>query len=109
MGMPRPRLAELVRARWARASCDFPTDVEPHGDPWPDSVEPDLTDIDVGIARTLPLHEDQQEVREVEALFRDSIRAAQRYDLHREPIHHLHRASVKSWLARYASGRSSKP
>jgi phospholipase D1/2 len=71
-------LAELVRARWARASCDFPTEVEPHGDPWPDSVEADLTDIDVGIARTLPEHEDQQEVREVEALFRDSIRSAQR-------------------------------
>jgi phospholipase D1/2 len=69
-------LAELVRARWTRASCDFPAEVEPAGDPWPDSVRPDLRDVAVGIARTLPLYEDEDEVREVEELFCDSIAAA---------------------------------
>jgi phosphatidylserine/phosphatidylglycerophosphate/cardiolipin synthase-like enzyme/uncharacterized membrane protein YdjX (TVP38/TMEM64 family) len=71
-------LGELVRTRWARASCDFPTDIAPAGDRWPDSVEPDFTAVDVGIARTLPLDDDQEEVREVEELFRHSIDAAQR-------------------------------
>ncbi len=71
-------LAELVRARWARASLDFPTEITPCGDPWPEHVEPDLRDINVGIARTLPAYEDQEEVREVETLFRDSIQTARR-------------------------------
>ncbi len=71
-------LAELARARWTRASSDLPTEVEPDGDPWPDSVPPDLRDVDVGIARTLPFYEDEEEVREVEALFCDSIAAAER-------------------------------
>ncbi|HEX2216636.1 MAG TPA: phospholipase D-like domain-containing protein, partial [Xanthobacteraceae bacterium] len=70
-------LAELVRERWARASCDSTAAIEPLGDPWPDSVDPDFRDIDVGIARTLPLYQDQDEVREVEELFCDSICAAQ--------------------------------
>jgi phospholipase D1/2 len=71
-------LAELARARWTRASSDPPTEVEPIGDPWPDSVRPDLRDVNVGIARTLPLYEDEDEVREVETLFCESIAAAER-------------------------------
>jgi phosphatidylserine/phosphatidylglycerophosphate/cardiolipin synthase-like enzyme/uncharacterized membrane protein YdjX (TVP38/TMEM64 family) len=71
-------LAALARARWAHASLDFPTDITPIGDPWPDHVEPDLRDVSVGIARTVPASDGQHEVREVEALFHDSIRAARR-------------------------------
>jgi len=71
-------LAALVRERWSRASCDFPTEIDPIGDPWPDGVSPDLSRVNVGIARTLPLYEGQAEVREVETLFCDSISAARR-------------------------------
>jgi phosphatidylserine/phosphatidylglycerophosphate/cardiolipin synthase-like enzyme/uncharacterized membrane protein YdjX (TVP38/TMEM64 family) len=71
-------LAELARARWARASCDLSSEVEPLGEAWPDSVAPDFRDVSVGIARTIPVHDDQEEVREVETLFCDSIAAAQR-------------------------------
>jgi len=42
-------------------------------DPWPVGITPDFTDIDVGIARTSPDYEEHREVREVEALFADSI------------------------------------
>ena len=42
------------------------------------TVTPDFTDVDVAIARTLPVYEDQQEVREVEALFHDMIARAER-------------------------------
>ena len=72
-------LAELARERWQRASCTDAGTVSPAGDPWPPSVRPQFTDADVGIARTQPrsqLH--QREVREVEALFLDSIDAAER-------------------------------
>ena len=71
-------LAELVRERWARASCDAPEPLEPTGDPWPDSVEPDFRDVAVGISRTLPIYDGQDEVREVEALFCDMVCAAQK-------------------------------
>jgi phospholipase D1/2 len=71
-------LAELARARWTCASGDPPTEIEPAGDPWPDSVAPDLCNVPVGIARTLPFYEDEDEVREVEALFCDSIAATER-------------------------------
>lgn len=71
-------IAELVRERWARASCDYPTHIDPVGDPWPESVRPDFRDVNVGIARTMPLYDDYPEVREVEALFHDSISSAQK-------------------------------
>ena len=71
-------LAELVRARWAQASCDFPTEIDPLGDPWPRSVEPDLRHVNVGIARTLPSYIERPEVREVEQLFCDSFAQARR-------------------------------
>lgn len=71
-------IAELVRARWAQASLDFPSEITPEGDPWPEGVAPDLTGVDVGIARTLPVYGGHPEVREIEALYCDSIAAAQR-------------------------------
>jgi uncharacterized membrane protein YdjX (TVP38/TMEM64 family) len=41
-------------------------------------VAPDLTDIDVGIARTSPSLDDESEIREVEALFFDMVDRAER-------------------------------
>lgn len=71
-------LAELVRERWANASCDAPSGIEPAGDPWPDSVAPDFREVAVGISRTVPLGAGDAEVREVESLFLDSIGSAER-------------------------------
>ena len=53
-GKAAAALAELARVRWARGACERAPPVRPTGDPWPHSVTPDLTDIDVGIARTSP-------------------------------------------------------
>src|SRR3546814_4947931 len=71
-------LGELVRRRWQSAACETPPPASPSGDPWPQGFEPHFTDNRIGIARTLPLHDDQTEVREVERLFLRSIAAAQR-------------------------------
>ena len=49
------------------------------GDPWPSSVTPDFTDVEVAIARTIPASEDTPAVREVESLFTDAIRDARRW------------------------------
>jgi phospholipase D1/2 len=47
-------------------------------DLWPSDVSPDLEDVDVAIARTLPASDTQPAVRECETLFLDSIAAAKR-------------------------------
>ncbi|MBI1853113.1 MAG: hypothetical protein HYR85_22480, partial [Planctomycetes bacterium] len=51
---------------------------EPPSDPWPPDLVPDVDDVTVAIARTVPEWEDQPEVREVEALHLDAIAAARR-------------------------------
>jgi len=71
-------LAKLVRERWARGACERPPPIRPRGDRWPESVVPDLTSINVGIARTCPATQDLADIREVEALFLDSIDHAER-------------------------------
>lgn len=71
-------LGDLARERWYRATWErtLPDDVP--GDPWPDGVEPALTHVPVGIARTEPRVRGRPEVRENEALHLESIRRAKR-------------------------------
>lgn len=71
-------LGDLARERWYRATWErtLPDDVA--GDPWPDGVEPALTHVPVGIARTEPRVRGRPEVRENEALHLESIRRAKR-------------------------------
>jgi phospholipase D1/2 len=71
-------LADLVRNRWWRVSGQQPRVPRTAEDPWPSSLVPDLTDVDVGITRTEPAYMNKQEIREVEALLRDAIFAARR-------------------------------
>jgi phospholipase D1/2 len=72
-------LANLVRERWKNGACEpAPPPVRPIGDPWPAGLVPDLERINVGIARTYPAMEDQDEIRECEALFFDSVERAER-------------------------------
>src|SRR5215467_12387127 len=70
-------LALVARQRWCRVEGGEPS-VEPVGDPWPPSVAPDFRDVDVAIARTQPRYNGDGGVREVEALFADSIARAER-------------------------------
>ncbi|HMJ45534.1 MAG TPA: VTT domain-containing protein [Pseudolabrys sp.] len=70
-------LGELVRERWACAASENLPRIACDNDPWPDHVTPDFTDVDIGIARTQPLYENQAEVQEVERLFLDMIDAAE--------------------------------
>lgn len=71
-------LGELVAERWSRASGEALRQVHPAGDPWPDGVAPDFSDVRVAICRTLPAAENRPEIREVEALFVASIAAAEK-------------------------------
>jgi phosphatidylserine/phosphatidylglycerophosphate/cardiolipin synthase-like enzyme/uncharacterized membrane protein YdjX (TVP38/TMEM64 family) len=69
-------LAELVQERWRRATGRRLPAPPTSGDPWPAELAPDLRDVEVAVARTEPAHDGRSEVREVERLYLDSIRAA---------------------------------
>ena len=79
-------LGDLARARWARSrqDPDDPAPVAPVSQAparsvsWPEFVRVDLSDVTVGIARTLPDWRGQRGVREAERLHLASIAAARR-------------------------------
>jgi phospholipase D1/2 len=73
-------LAEIACSRWTRVCTQEVGSFEETAeyDPWPDNVQPDFTDVHIGIARTQPEYAGEPAVREVEQLFLDSIEAAER-------------------------------
>ena len=77
-GAAAAALAELVRKRWWHATGERLHAPKTAEDPWPSSLVPDLSEIDIGIARTEPAYMDSQEIREVEILIKDGIAAAKR-------------------------------
>ena len=88
-GPAAARLGALARDRW-RASQGERGKLPPIAtagkagaspgdpDPWPRDADPDLRDVEVAIARTLPEFETQPAVRECETLLLDAIGAAKR-------------------------------
>ena len=71
-------LGDLARMRWEWATGERLEPPSPDADPWPDRLEPTLTDVDVGIARTLPAIDGREQVAEIERLYLDAIAAAKR-------------------------------
>ena len=73
-------LGELCRDRWERATG---ARLDPVGaaaaNCWPDDLEPDLTDVRLGIARSIPKMPDQPPVDEIERLFVRQIAEARRH------------------------------
>jgi phosphatidylserine/phosphatidylglycerophosphate/cardiolipin synthase-like enzyme/uncharacterized membrane protein YdjX (TVP38/TMEM64 family) len=72
-------LAEIFRNRWWRATGRRLRPAARPAPRWPDGLEPDISDINIGIARTEPAYSGAKEVREIERLFCDSIEAARRW------------------------------
>ncbi len=71
-------LSELARERWECATGRSPRRrVRPSGDDaWPDGVRSVLSNVDVGIARTMPAMQGREPVTEIRALHLDAIAAA---------------------------------
>lgn len=70
----------LARERWRALGVEhLPAPSPSRVDLWPSSVQPDLTDVDVAIARTVPPSGNDPAIRECEALFHDSIARAERF------------------------------
>ena len=72
-------LGELARDRWAAAGGEPIAAPEPGGDPWPERFTPTFADVEVAISRTRGAHAARPAVREIEALFVEQIRTAERY------------------------------
>jgi phosphatidylserine/phosphatidylglycerophosphate/cardiolipin synthase-like enzyme len=66
---------------------------------WPLSIEPDFTDVDLGIARTIPEYGGQAPVREIEALYVDMIVRARRW-IYAESQYFASRRIAKAIAAR---------
>ena len=73
-------LGEVVRDRWQSATGQALKAFNA-GDnaPWPEGIQADFEDVEIGIARTLPAFEGREPIREVERLYLDSIAAAQQF------------------------------
>lgn len=74
-------LGELARDRWERATGMRPHAPGPESarNLWPADIAPDLSDIELGIARTEPVYNGRNGVYEVRQLHLDAIAAARRH------------------------------
>src|SRR5690606_28538288 len=72
-------IEELVHERWRIATRKRLRHAETPSDPWPPELPVSVSDVQVGIARTLLSPEGEPIAREVEALYLDMIKAAKRY------------------------------
>ncbi|CUH39807.1 putative cardiolipin synthase YwiE [Jannaschia seosinensis] len=72
-------LGDLARTRWELATGEaLPVPQTGGASSWPDDLEPDIRDVEVGIARTSPRYHGTPLVNEIEELFLAAIRAARR-------------------------------
>jgi phosphatidylserine/phosphatidylglycerophosphate/cardiolipin synthase-like enzyme/uncharacterized membrane protein YdjX (TVP38/TMEM64 family) len=77
-----PAAAELSRIaaqRWLNATGERYLPVKASGDPWPAGLQPDLEDVEVGIACTEPARGEKDGVRHIERLYLDMIAKARSY------------------------------
>ena len=73
-------LLDYGHHRWERASGKTLDRSEPRdGSAWPDDLEADFTDVEIGIARSRPPYNDEQEINGVRDLFVRQIMSARRF------------------------------
>jgi phosphatidylserine/phosphatidylglycerophosphate/cardiolipin synthase-like enzyme len=72
-------LGDMCRARWEVSGGSALASVSAGGDCWPGHVDPDFTDVEVGIALTVPEMAEQEPRHEIEALYVDLIARAKRW------------------------------
>lgn len=72
-------IGDLARLRWKVATGKELPKAKGEGPIWPEGLEVDFTDVELGIARTRAKDGEISEVREIEALFADMVAAAERF------------------------------
>lgn len=76
MGPVARALGDMCRDRWNVSGGGELDPVADGGDCWPDHVKPDFTDVEVGIALTVPEMAEQEPRHEIETLYCDLIARA---------------------------------
>lgn len=73
-------MGELARERWKRLGRRLRFGLKrPRGnghDPWPKHIAPDVTDVNIAVARTEPAYDGEAGVQEIRQLYEDGIAAA---------------------------------
>ncbi len=69
-------LGDIARERWRAATGEDVPPVASKRTLWPAKVKPAVQDVDVAVARTCPAYDGREQVREIEQLYLDAIRAA---------------------------------
>lgn len=102
-GATAARLGELARTRWRRARGwkIKPPSAAGGKSPWPESVEPELQDVPVAIARTEPEYAGRTAVLEVQQLYLDAIASAHRF-IYIENQYFTAESLAKALIARLA-------
>ncbi|TCK30999.1 putative membrane protein YdjX (TVP38/TMEM64 family) [Ancylobacter aquaticus] len=77
-GAAADALGALFRDRWKRAASERLVPARARGNRWPDALPTDFSDVEIGIARTLPAYDGAPGAREVETLLFDMIDSAER-------------------------------
>ncbi len=72
-------LGDMCRGRWEVAGGGKLDPICGNAESWPDHVEPDFTDVEVGIALTVPEMANQQALHQIEDLYVDLIARAKRW------------------------------
>jgi len=72
-------LGDLARERWKMATGEELAPVEAGGDCWPPDLEPEFTDVRLGIARTWPEVKERPPIHEIEQAYLDLIAGARRF------------------------------
>ncbi len=72
-------LGDLVRDRWKSATGEtLPSQEGDGASCWPNDLEPDIRDVEIGIARSAPRYHGAPLVNEIEELYLAAIRSARR-------------------------------
>ena len=73
-------LSELGHDRWIRAGGTPLLPIQPNKESlWPDGLDPDFENVEIGIARTRAAYRDWDAVKEIERLFVEHIRRAKKF------------------------------
>lgn len=93
-------LAELGEDRWACAGGGFLDPIDPcDNSPWPDDLQAQFEDVEIGIARTRSAYREWDKVDEIRQLYVDQIKRAKKF-IYAESQYFASRAVAEAIIAR---------
>lgn len=95
-----PALADLGQDRWTRAGGGtLPDTDDSPGTPWPDALDAQFEDVEIGIARTRAAYRDWEAVDEIKQLYLRQIARAKKW-IYAESQYFASRSIAEAMIAR---------